>query len=250
MFTPWANVLLEVARPQPGERVLDVACGTGIVARTVAPMVGPNGRVAGLDVNAAMLAVARSLPPVQGAPIEWREESALAMTLPDASFDLVLCQQGLQFFPDKTAGVREMRRVLKSSGRAVVACWQSLEHNPAFDAMIRAEARRLNEPVKTLSVPFSLGDADELRALFTEGGFRRVEVMAHRMVTRFPQPDRFVQLSIQSGAAVIPALRDMDPSARAHLANAIGRELRDELAHYIEGDFLASPLAAHIVVAS
>jgi ubiquinone/menaquinone biosynthesis C-methylase UbiE len=167
MFTPWAKMLLDHATPQPGEHVLDVACGTGVVSRMIAPTAGANGRVVGLDVNPAMLAVARNQPAPDGAPIQWREESALAMSLPDASFDLVLCQQGLQFFPNHAAGVREMRRMLKPGGRAAVACWQSLDHNPAFKAMIQAEARYLNEPIAPLSVPFSLGDADVLRALFT-----------------------------------------------------------------------------------
>ncbi len=250
MFAPWARVLLDIANPQSGEHVLDVACGTGVVTRMVAPVVGASGRVVGLDYNAAMLAVARSLPSVKGASIDWREESALAMTLPDATFDLVVCQQGLQFFPDKVAGAREMKRVIKPGGRAVVACWQSLDHNPAFKALIQAEAHHLNEPIGPLSVPFSLGDADVLRVLFADAGFDNIEVATHAMITRFPQPDRFVQLSIQSGAAVIPALGKMDAAARTQLAESISRELRDELSQYIDGDYIASPLTASIVVAS
>jgi SAM-dependent methyltransferase len=103
-FGPCAQILLGQAKPQPGEHVLDVACGTGVVARMVAPWVGPTGRVVGLDINAAMLATARSQSTEIQPPIEFREGSALAMTLPDASFDLVVCQQGLQFFPDQSCG--------------------------------------------------------------------------------------------------------------------------------------------------
>jgi ubiquinone/menaquinone biosynthesis C-methylase UbiE len=249
IFTPWAGVLLEHARPQLGDHVLDVACGTGIVARTVASMVGPHGRVVGLDVNPAMLAVARGLPRPEGAPVEWREESALATTLPDASFDLVLCQQGLQFFPDRAAGVREMRRVLKPDGHVIAACWQSLERNPAIIGLMHAEARHLNEPVKLLAGAFSLGDADELCTLFAAAGFQHIEVTPHQMTVRFPNPERFVAISIQSAAAAVPALRQMDAAARSKLADEIAHELRDDLARYIEGDQLASPMAAHIVVA-
>src|SRR5262249_48391535 len=96
MVTPWAGMLLDRVRPQPGHHVLDVACGTGVVARMAAPIVGSGGRVVGLDVSPAMLAVARTVPAGNHAPIEWLEEDAATMSLTDASFDLVLCQQGLQ----------------------------------------------------------------------------------------------------------------------------------------------------------
>src|SRR5215471_371474 len=96
IFSPWAAHLVDFAAPQLGERVLDVACGTGIVARLVAGRVGPEGRVIGLDSSPAMLAVARSLSPISGAAVEWSEGSALAIPFPDATFNLVLCQQGLQ----------------------------------------------------------------------------------------------------------------------------------------------------------
>jgi len=102
---PWAPLLVNAARPTAGERVLDVACGTGVVARIAAERVGPSGRVIGVDLNPGMIRVARSLPAPIGAPIEWLERSALDLRLEDASFDVVLCQQGLQFFPDKALGV-------------------------------------------------------------------------------------------------------------------------------------------------
>ncbi len=104
LFVPWTAVLLEHAAPRPGERVLDVACGTGVVARNAAPLVGSEGKVAALDISPAMLDVARSLPAPAGARIDWHEGSALALPFPSEAFDLVLCQQGLQFFPDRAAG--------------------------------------------------------------------------------------------------------------------------------------------------
>jgi len=92
---PWAPGLVALAALQPGECVLDVACGTGLVTRLAAPEVGPTGQVTGVDINAAMLAVARSLPPPSGAAITWVEGDAGAMDFPDASFEVILCQQGL-----------------------------------------------------------------------------------------------------------------------------------------------------------
>ena len=110
IFSPWAAHLADFAAPRLGEHVLDVACGTGIVARLVAGRVGPKGRVVGLDSSAAMLAEARSLSPISGTAVEWSEASALAIPFPETTFNLVLCQQGLQFFPDRPAALHEMHR--------------------------------------------------------------------------------------------------------------------------------------------
>lgn len=123
-------MLLEYAAPQPGERALDLACGTGSVARHVAPLVGAEGKVVALDINPEMLAVGRALPAPEGATIEWQEGNAIALALPDGSFDLVLCQQGLQFFSDRAASLREMRRVLTDGERVVLSVWQALQRHP------------------------------------------------------------------------------------------------------------------------
>ena len=124
IFAPWAADLVELAQLQDGERVLDVACGTGVVARHAAQKVGTTGHVTGLDLNQGMVRVARSLPSVpEAAAIVWIEGSALAMHLPDAAFDVVLCQQGVQFFPDRLAALHEMRRVLVPGGRVLVSVW-------------------------------------------------------------------------------------------------------------------------------
>ncbi len=168
IFIPWSQVALHAA-PMPGERVLDLACGTGIVARTVAPLVGASGRVVAQDISPAMLSVASSLPQPPGAPIEWQEGSADAEIFPEASFDLMTCQQGLQFFPDRPAALAQMRRVLVPGGRLVFAVWRSIEHNPVHAAVNVSMERRLGAAAAT-SRGFSLGDADALRALL-ECGF-------------------------------------------------------------------------------
>ena len=131
LFGRWASDLVEAAGIREGGRVLDVACGTGAVTRVAATRAGPAGRVVGLDVNPNMLAAARSA--VRDRAIEWREGSAHEMPFPDASFDVVLCQQGLQFFPDRAAGLREMCRVLVPE-----AGWPS----PAGDRWRTTQGRR------------------------------------------------------------------------------------------------------------
>ncbi len=136
---PWAPLLVDACAPAAGERVLDVACGTGVVARAAAERVGPRGHVVGVDLNPGMIAVARSIPAPIGVSIEWLERSALDLRLMNAGFDVVLCQQGLQFFPDKLAALREMRRVLDHGGRLALSVWTGI--GPYHSAMGEALAR-------------------------------------------------------------------------------------------------------------
>jgi len=171
MFVPWATILLRHASLRPGERVLDVACGTGIVARLAAPLVGSNGHVVALDLNQAMLAVARAQPAPSGATITWQEGNAMALPAPDRSFDAVLCQHGLQFIPDRARAVSEMRRVLVPGGRALVIVLQALAGHPLFEALITSVAHHLSLPISAVMTPFALCDADELRGLFISAGF-------------------------------------------------------------------------------
>ncbi len=141
IFARWAPELVELAGVQPGERVLDVACGTGVVTRLLADRVGSTGRVVGLDLNAGMLAAARAA--AVNPTIEWLEGNVMSMSLPDATFDAVVCQQGFQFFPDKPLALREMRRVLVSGGRLALSVWRSVEQVPGFRVLQEALARRI-----------------------------------------------------------------------------------------------------------
>lgn len=249
IFVPWAKVLLEHAAPEPGERVLDLACGTGIVARHVAPHLGSEGEVIAVDISPDMLAVARSLPQPEGAKVDWRQGDARELPLPDDSVALVLCQQGLQFVPDRPAAVREMRRVLADGGRAVVSVWQGLDRHPVYRALLEAEARYLDAPIAEVAAPFMLGDEGELRALFADAGFERVEIIPKSLDVRFPTPERFVQLTLLAAAAVMPDFAQEDDAARAALVDAVGREVEEVLARHREGDHLVFPMPTHIVVA-
>lgn len=243
----WTPVFLDYAKPTPGERVLDVACGTGIVARNVAPLVEAEGTVVGLDISPEMLAVARDLPAPEGAAIEWQQGDA-SVSLPDGDFDLVACQQGLQFFPGRAEAVREMRRVLAPNGRAVVSVFRGLQHHPLYEALIEAEARYLGTSVEAVATPFTLGSADELRALFDEVGFQRVEIAAESHPVRFPEPERFVALTVLAAASIISE-SEMDAEARAALVQTVSREVGATLQTYVEGDTVSFPMHAHIATA-
>ena len=246
LFAPWVDELLVRAAPRAGERVLDVACGTGAVTLRLPPLVGPTGRVVGLDVSADMLGVAQAKAEAAGLAVEWREASALELPFGDGSFDLVLCQQGLQFFPDRARGAAEMRRVLAPGGRAVVACWLGLEAQPIYRALSAAAERHMGAPI---AAPFSLGRAEELRATLEGAGFGRVEIEAVSKTVRFSDPGRFVALSVGAAAAVMPAFAQLDPAEKGRLVERVREDVEPVLREHTDGEALAMPTHAHIAVA-
>jgi SAM-dependent methyltransferase len=244
MFAPWAPTLLDLASVQPGEHVLDVACGTGVVTRLAAERVGSIGRVVGLDINAGMLRMARSLPPVAGPSIEWLEASALKIPLPDGSFDVVLCQQGLQQFPDRPAALREMRRVLKAGGRLAASVWSRIEGSPGMAALVEALERHVgSEAADNRRAPFALGDADELSGLLEGAGFHNVQLPTLVETARFPSPEALVEA--QLAATPLSTLGTLTDEAGLAVARDVRAALR---AHLHDGDF-AVPMEAHLVVA-
>lgn len=242
IMVPGVQLMLRYAQPQSGERVLDVACGTGIVARTVAPLIGAAGQVTAVDINPAMLAVAKTTPPPEGANIEWREGSALSLPLSDTAYDMVLCHQGLQFFPDKVAALREMRRVLVKGGRGVVNVQQSLAQNPIYLTFNNVLITRMKMPA--LAAPFSFGEAGPLREALTEAGFREVEVIPVSHYITFPSIDIYIQASIIGSAAVIQELAHLDADAKTHLADQIMLDMTPVLQPYLTNGVLMMPLEA------
>lgn len=193
---PVADDLIAIAGLQPGQRVLDVACGTGVVTRLAAERVGAAGVVAGLDVNPGMLAVARSQTPAD-ISIDWYEASAESMPVPDEAFDVVLCQMGLQFIPDKLAALREMRRVMEAGGRAFITV--PGPKPPMFAIMTDALARHLGPEAASFGdLVFSMHDVDELAELMRRAGFRDVDVQAKPKTLRVPAPAHFLWQYIYS----------------------------------------------------
>jgi ubiquinone/menaquinone biosynthesis C-methylase UbiE len=246
---PWTRVLLEYAASSPGERALDVACGTGSVARHVAPLVGAAGQAVAPDVDPDMLAVARALPAPAGATIVWREGNVIRLDLPDDTFDLVLCQQGLQFFPDCAAALREMRRVLTDGGRVAISVWQALRRHPVYEALLKATARHLGVTITTVNVSFSLEDADELGTLLREADFQCIAITPRSLTIHLPAPERFVQLTVLDAATSIPAFANLDATARSALVEEVSSETQAVAQLYREGDTLVFPMFTHIAVA-
>ena len=247
---PFTRVLLGYAAPKLGERILDLATGTGSVARHVAPMVGGEGHVIAVDINPDMVAVGRAASPPAGAAIEWREGDAVGLDLPDQAFDLVLCQQGLQFFADRAAALHQARRVLVRNGRTVFSVWQPLDAHPIYRALFEATARHLGAAVSDLDVSFSLGDAKQLHSLFSDAGFGRVDVYPRSLTVRLPSPEHFALLTVSGAATSVPAFIQMSAEGRTGVVTAIAGELDPIIERYIDGGELVFQMSTHIVVAS
>lgn len=184
VFGPWAEDLADRLDVSAGESALDIACGTGAVTRVLAGRVGPQGRVVGIDLNPAMLAVAESLGLSR---VELRCADATQLPFGDGEFDVVTCQQGLQFVPEPDLAVSDMSRVLRPGGRVGLACWNSPAENPTAAAILAsAESVGWDEGADGFARAFSLGDAARLEALLRDAGFDGIHVGRQRRVAIFP----------------------------------------------------------------
>lgn len=251
MLDPLARITIKQIEVRRGERLLDLACGTGIVARHVAPLLGEDGTIVAVDVSPEMLAKARSLPTPAGARIEWREGDATNLDLPDGTFDIVICQQGLQYLSDPAAGVAECRRTLTDRGRVAFSTWRSLEHAPLFKDMCEVEARHLEKlgvTYEELAAPFLMDSADELRKLFETAGFRQVAVTEVPMEARFPSAANFVKDVEGAYASVMPQFAE-DPSAFEDFVEKVERDMRATVERYRDGDGVRFPMKAHLTTA-
>jgi ubiquinone/menaquinone biosynthesis C-methylase UbiE len=233
---PNAERLINYGRPRPGERVLDLATGTGIIARLVAPRVAPGGSVVGLDMNPGMLDVARRVAPADAA-IEWCESSAQTIPYDDAFFDAVFCQYGLMFFPDQLASLREAWRVLVEDGRAIYAVWQEMDKFPVDIILNRAMAEHLGVPLEQLAKSFSLSDRRHLAELFETAGFEVEEVLPVEYMRVFPgNIERAVQLNVLVYGLFFPWFNELTDDGKLDLIHRVYSSVADNLGPYeVEG---------------
>ena len=241
-FQDWAPRVAAAAGVRAGQRVLDVACGTGVLAREVARLVGPSGSAVGLDPGTGMLAVASRLSP----EIEWRHGTADALPFDSESFDAVVSQFGLMFFPDRVLALREMTRVLRPGGRMAVAVWDSLEHTPAYADLValidRVAGRSAGD---ALRAPFVLGNVESLTALFASVDIRGATIATHNGTGQFNSIRTMVEAELRGWFPVAGILLP------EHEITSILNEAEQALRRYQTPDgrvVFDSP--AHIVSAS
>lgn len=193
-FAQWAAILCDAAGVSAGQRVLDVACGTGIVARTAADRVGA-ANVVGVDLNEAMLTVARRVRP----EIEWHQGDVGGLPFDDGSFDVVLCQMALMFFPDRVAALREIVRVAAPGGIVAVLVPSSLDAQPAYGPFVDMTAQHAGAEARSLlSTYFACGDGEELTRLFAQADLAAPTRATHLGTARFPSVDALVTTEVDS----------------------------------------------------
>lgn len=239
LFGQWCSRVLDAAQIARDDRVLDVACGTGILAREAATRVGSPEFVAGVDPGRGMLAVAEELEP----GIEWQEAAAESLPYPDRSFDAVVSQFGLMFFTDRSQALREMLRVLKPGGRLAVAVWDSLEESPAYSDEVKLLQRVAGQAAAdALRAPFALGNKTDLIELFETLGVESLGVETQTGTARFPGIRTMVEADLRGWLPVMGVVLEEERIER------LLAEAEDVLARYVTSDgtvVFDSP--AHIV---
>jgi SAM-dependent methyltransferase len=237
LFAEWAPRLVEAAGVAPGQAVLDVACGTGVVARAAADRMGGRGRVVGLDLNQGMLAVAARLRP----DLEWRQGDAADLPFEDGSFDVVLCQSALMFFPDRAGALREMARVATAGGTVAVQVWDRLEAQPGYGAMYRALAEQLGDRAGELGgALWALGDLELVGSLFEASGLRVTGVQTRVGAARFGSAAEAVATEIDAS----PLAQDIGPDAYRRVLEAAAGAIGPFV---VDGGRVELPIGGHLI---
>jgi SAM-dependent methyltransferase len=236
LFSQWAQRLVDVAEVPPGGSVLDVACGTGVVARTAADRVGPAGSVVGLDLNEAMLAVAQRIRP----DLKWQAGDACALPFDDDSFDVVLSQAALMFFADRVMALREMGRVAGEHGRVAVQVPGRLTGSPGYLALTEVVGRHAGpEVLDLLGAYFAVGEPDLLTGLFEAAGLRVETFETWLGATRLDSLDTFLD------AELLPIADRVDEDVRGRIAD----DCRAALAPFVDASgAIAAPIEVHVIV--
>ena len=243
LFRPWVKLMLDDVELRPGDRILDIACGTGIVARLAKERLSDTGKVVGVDLSPPMLAVARKVAP----DIDWREGDASALPLLDnEQFDVVVCQQGLQFFPDKRAAARQMRHALAANGRLAVSTWRPEGEFPVLLELRHVAERHVGALVDRRH---SLGEADRVETLLQDAGFRDVRSKTVSHTIRFDDASVFVRLNAMALVGMSAASKDMSDDQRGQIVAAIVRDSADVIRRQTDENGFAYEISANVATA-
>jgi ubiquinone/menaquinone biosynthesis C-methylase UbiE len=236
LFRPFAEQLVARVAPHHGDSVIDVACGTGVVARVAREQLGPQARIVGVDVAPAMLAVARSVDQT----IDWRQGNATSLPV-DATeqFTVLTCHQGLQFMPDKPAAIGEMRRVLAAGGRIAIATWSSLEDLPGMRELNAIAEHHVGRIVDSRH---SFGDSNALKHLLVEAGFGDVHVGTLAHDVQFTDGALFARLNAMAVIGMSDKGKALSEAERGELAGQIAGESQNAVARGTKNGMFVLPL--------
>ena len=245
IFSPWAERLIDRTTIQDGDHVLDVACGTGIVARLASPLVGETGSVVGVDNDEGMLAVATATAAAEGLPIQWKETDATDLPFSEERFDGVLCQQGLPFFEDPVPALAEMRRVVAPDGRVVLNVGRPLEYQPGWDVLAEALSRHIGDEWGTMMHgPFPAWNGADLEQIARDAGFDDVSVTIDVGSVRFPSVEEFINRQ----AATSPLAEPIGAAPKA-VRDELIQDVEDELEGYTDDDGVVFPFESYVIEA-
>lgn len=242
----WAAHLVEATGVHAGDRVLDLACGTGIVTRHAGRRAGQSGAVTGADVNPAMLTVAREATTDLDVATAWHEAPAERLPFPDGSFEVALCQQGLQFFADRTAALEELHRAVIPGGRVGLSTCRSIEHQPGYLALAEIVTEHLGvDAADIIRSPYALGEPEQLRHLVEKGGFGDVEVTIAIWPMRVPTPRALLE-----GETMSSPLGDVVDRLDTDVLETLVADLADALAPHRDDQGVAFPFETLTVTAT
>lgn len=251
LFTPWGRRLLDSVPVKAGQHLLDVACGSGAVCRLAAQRVGEPGSITGLDLNPGMIETAKKVCGPVVPPIDFHQGDATDMPFEDNRFDGALCQQGIQFIPEKDQAIREMHRVLKPGGWVGFSEWFGIDHIPGYRVLCDALEQYV-DPVaaSVMRTPFSAGDGQALRQMTQDAGFQQVHHEVQVGSVRYASADEFTQLSID-GVPPGPKghLKAMYESVDQSKRKALFEAVREGLAPYADDEGVLLPMVANVIVA-
>ena len=240
IFGTWAGPVADAAAITTGNNVLDVGCGTGVLAREALRRVGQKGQVVGLDLNEGMLAVAARVEP----KIQWRQGDAASLPFEDASFDVVVSQFALMYFPDRVTSLSQMWRTLAPGGRLAVAVWASIDRARGYQILVDITAgRNGHEAADVLAAPFVLGDQAGLAKLFVDSGISAASITLHEGSVRFASAKEFIRIEVK-GSPLADMLSDDE-------MEILARESERALGEFVvpSGEIIM-PLDAYIVTAN
>nr|WP_296751269.1 methyltransferase domain-containing protein [Thioalkalivibrio sp.] len=250
LLGPWSRDLVARAVAIQGGRYLDLACGTGIVGRSLSEQVPEPGWLYGLDVSPGMLAKAESLSEgleERGWVLEWHEGCACSLPFVDQAFDQVLCQQGLQFFPDPSTALREVQRVLRPGGLLVASVWGALEGNPFYTVIDELVSRHLAKGA--LARPFALSDTEKLRSLAQGAGLQDVAVWAVPLTVHAEEPERFAAMCLRGATAVLPEFAALSGLLREEVMERMNGDLEELVRPFRRGKGLEFGTMANVLTA-